>query len=139
MPLPPPDLVDLVSQLKLMIEALPASSGASDDVRSYDPALGRRRSPAASRRGEVYRVDPERGRRRQRRIRHPATGETIALHAYWDRIFGGYSSPYGAVFDAVNNGIADIAEQDRRGGFQTRKPGSTRAPSSRSNSPTHHP
>src|SRR5262245_3524520 len=39
----------------------------------------------------------------------PATGETIALHAYWDRIFGGYSSPYGAVFDADDNGIADIA------------------------------
>ena len=28
----------------------------------------------------------------------PATGETIALHAYWDRSFGGYYSPSGAVF-----------------------------------------
>src|SRR5262249_11871760 len=35
-PLPPPDPVDLVTQLKLMIAALPVSSGASDDVRSYD-------------------------------------------------------------------------------------------------------
>ncbi|WP_404437437.1 S1/P1 nuclease [Bradyrhizobium daqingense] len=35
-PLPPPDAVDLVTQLNLMIAALPASSGASDDVRSYD-------------------------------------------------------------------------------------------------------
>src|SRR5262245_23767940 len=35
-PLPPPDPVDLVTQLKLMIAALPASSGTSDDVRSYD-------------------------------------------------------------------------------------------------------
>ena len=35
-PLPPADPVDLVTQLKLMIAALSASSGASDDVRSYD-------------------------------------------------------------------------------------------------------
>jgi hypothetical protein len=35
-PLPLPDPVDLVIQLNLMIAALPASSGASDDVRSYD-------------------------------------------------------------------------------------------------------
>lgn len=35
-PLPPQDPVDLVTQLKLMIAALPASSGACDDVRSYD-------------------------------------------------------------------------------------------------------
>ena len=34
----------------------------------------------------------------------------ITLHAYSDRIFGGYSSPYGAVFDAdAKDGIADIA------------------------------
>ncbi len=40
----------------------------------------------------------------------PATGETIALHAYWDGIFGGYSSPYGAVFDADDkNGIDSIS------------------------------
>jgi len=35
-PLPPDAPVDLVTQLKLMIAALPAQSGASDDVRSYD-------------------------------------------------------------------------------------------------------
>jgi S1/P1 Nuclease len=33
-PLPPSDPVDLVTQLNLMIAALPAASGASDDVRS---------------------------------------------------------------------------------------------------------
>ena len=31
----------------------------------------------------------------------PATGEVINLHAYWDRMFGGYSTPRGAVFDAT--------------------------------------
>jgi hypothetical protein len=30
----------------------------------------------------------------------PATGETAALHAYWDAIFGGYTTPFGAIFDA---------------------------------------
>jgi hypothetical protein len=35
-PLPPSVPVDLVTQIKLMIAALPAFSGASDDVRSYD-------------------------------------------------------------------------------------------------------
>jgi hypothetical protein len=40
----------------------------------------------------------------------PATGETIALHAYWDSLFGGYVSPYGAVFDADDKeGIASIS------------------------------
>jgi hypothetical protein len=34
--LPTPEPVDAVTQLKIMIAALPAASGASDDVRSYD-------------------------------------------------------------------------------------------------------
>ena len=39
----------------------------------------------------------------------PATGETIALHAYWDSIFGGYVSPFGAIFDTGRqDGIANI-------------------------------
>ncbi|MCP1835667.1 hypothetical protein J2R76_004007 [Bradyrhizobium sp. USDA 4532] len=40
----------------------------------------------------------------------PATGETIALHAYWDRIFGGYSSVFAAMFDAdEKEGLASVA------------------------------
>jgi hypothetical protein len=43
----------------------------------------------------------------------PATGETIAFHAYWDRMFGGYSSPYGAVFDADDqDGLGSVAVND---------------------------
>ena len=39
----------------------------------------------------------------------PATGETISLHAYWDGLFGGYSSAYGAIFDAGDrDGLASI-------------------------------
>jgi hypothetical protein len=39
----------------------------------------------------------------------PATGETTNLHAYWDRMFGGYSSPFGAVYDAdAKDGLAHV-------------------------------
>jgi hypothetical protein len=112
-PLPAPDPVDLVTQLKLMIAALPASSGASDDVRSYDLVwilhlVGDAHQPLhAVARFTATIPNGDAGGNAESVI--PATGETIALHAYWDRIFGGYSSPYGAVFDADNNGIADIA------------------------------
>lgn len=40
----------------------------------------------------------------------PATGETIALHAYWDRLLGGYSSPKGAIADAEErDGVANMS------------------------------
>lgn len=112
-PLPVQDPVDAVTQLKLMIAALPSSSGASEDVRSYDlvwilhlvgdvhqplHAVGRftQQIPGGDAGGNAESVIP-------------ATGETITLHAYWDRMFGGYSSPYGAVFDAsAKDGIASI-------------------------------
>ncbi|MDE5463649.1 S1/P1 nuclease [Bradyrhizobium sp. CSS354] len=113
-PLPPPDAVDLVSQLKLMIAALPASSGAPDDVRSYDlvwmlhlvgdahqplHAIGRytRQIPKGDAGGNAEQVIP-------------ANGEVVALHAYWDSVFGGYVSPFGAIFDAdEKDGLAHIA------------------------------
>jgi hypothetical protein len=112
-PLPSPDPVDAVTQLKLMIAALPPSSGASDDIRSYDlvwilhlvgdvhqplHAVGRftKAIPAGDTGGNSENVIP-------------ATGETISLHAYWDRMFGGYSSPYGAIFDASEReGLANL-------------------------------
>ena len=102
-----------------MIAALPASSGASDDVRSYDlvwmlhivgdlhqplhaTARYTRELPAGDRGGNEESVIP-------------ATGEIISLHAYWDRMFGGYSSAFGAVFDAGGKeGIAslDVSGED---------------------------
>jgi hypothetical protein len=92
--LPAPDPVDIVTQLKMMIAALPAASSASDDVRSYDlvwilhlvgdahqplHAVGRftAQIPHGDAGGNAEKVTP-------------ATGETITLHAYWDRMFGGY-------------------------------------------------
>ena len=111
--------VDAVTQLKKMIAALPTSSGASDDVRSYDlvwmlhivgdlhqplhaTARYTRELPAGDRGGNEETVIP-------------ATGEVISLHAYWDRMFGGYSSAFGAVFDAGGKeGIAslDVSGED---------------------------
>jgi hypothetical protein len=112
-PLPPPDPVDLVTQLKLMIAALSASSGAPDDVRSYDLVwilhlVGDAHQPLhAVGRYTAAIPNGDAGGNAESVI--PASGETIALHAYWDRIFGGYSSPRGAIFDAdANDGIARI-------------------------------
>jgi hypothetical protein len=112
-PLVPADLVDAVTQLRLMIAALKATSGASVDVRSYDLVwilhlVGDVHQP----RHAVTRFTRElptgdRGGNSETVI--PATGETITLHAYWDRIFGGYSSAFGAIFDAGGqDGIGNI-------------------------------
>jgi hypothetical protein len=114
MPLPAADPVDLVTQLTKMIAALPASSGASDDARSYDLVwivhlVGDAHQPlhAASRVTRPLATGDNGG---NAEMVIPATGETIALHAYWDRMFGGYSSPYGAHYDATTTkgGLASI-------------------------------
>lgn len=113
-PLPPQDSVDLVTQLKLMIAALSASSGASDDVRSYDLVwilhlVGDAHQPLhGSGRYTRQIPDGDAGGNAEQVI--PAAGETVALHAYWDSLFGGYVSPYGAVFDAdAKDGLAGLA------------------------------
>jgi S1/P1 Nuclease len=113
-PLPPPDPVDLVTQLNLMIAALSASSGPLDDIRSYDLVwilhlVGDAHQPLhAVGRFTASIPNGDAGGNAESVI--PATGETIALHAYWDRVFGGYSSPFGAVFDAdAEEGIGRIA------------------------------
>jgi hypothetical protein len=85
-PLPPPDPVDLVTQLNLMIAALPASSGASDDVRSYDLVwilhlVGDAHQPLhAVGRFTAAIPNGDAGGNAESVI--PATGETIALHAF---------------------------------------------------------
>ncbi len=111
--LPASDPVDLVTQLKLMIAALPAASGASDDVRSYDLVwilhlVGDAHQPLHAA-GRFTKQIPNGDAGGNAESVIPATGETIVLHAYWDRIFGGYSSPFGAVFDADDkDGLASL-------------------------------
>jgi hypothetical protein len=113
-PLPAPAGVDLVTQLKKMIAALPATSGASADLRSYDLVwilhlVGDAHQPlhAASRFTAQF-PHGDNGGNAETVV--PATGETISLHAYWDRILGGYASPFGAMFDAdQRDGLAHVA------------------------------
>lgn len=116
-PLPAAAPVDLVTQAKLMIAALPTSSGASDDVRSYDLVwllhlVGDAHQPLhAITRFTKQIPNGDAGGNAELVI--PATGETIALHAYWDREFGGYSPPYGAIFDADDrDGLGSVAIND---------------------------
>jgi hypothetical protein len=116
-PFPAADPVDLVTQAKLMIAALPTSSGASDDVRSYDLVwllhlVGDAHQPLhAITRFTKQIPNGDAGGNAELVI--PATGETIALHAYWDREFGGYSPPYGAIFDADDrDGLGSVAIND---------------------------
>jgi hypothetical protein len=113
-PLPPADPVDLVTQAKVMIAALAKSPGRSDDVRSYDLVwllhlVGDAHQPLHAV-GRFTKEIPhgDAGGNAERVIR--ATGETVALHAYWDSLFGGYTSPDGAAFDADGrDGLASIA------------------------------
>ena len=112
-PLVPADAIDAVTQLRLMIAALPATSGASDDLRSYDLVwmlhlVGDVHQPlhAVTR---FTRELPNGDRGGNSELVIPATGETITPHAYWDRMFGGYSSAFGAIFDASGqDGIGNI-------------------------------
>jgi S1/P1 Nuclease len=108
--LPAPDPVDAVTQLKIMIAALSASSDATDDVRSYDLVwtlhlVGDLHQPLHDVDRYTTQISASGGDRGgNAEMVIPATGETIALHAYWDRIFGGYSSTAGAVFDVDQRG-----------------------------------
>jgi hypothetical protein len=109
-PLPVPDPVDAVTQLKLMIVKLPASSGASDDLRSYDLVwmlhlVGDLHQPLhviARYTSQISGSGGDRGGNLE--MVTPASGETLPLHFYWDRMFGGYSSVFGAIFDADEQG-----------------------------------
>jgi hypothetical protein len=104
-PLIAPDEVNALTQIKLFMDALPSSSGASDDIRSYDLAwllhlVADVHQPLhATTRVSQNRRQGDRGGNAV--MVRPATGEVINLHAYWDRMFGGYSTPRGAVFDAT--------------------------------------
>lgn len=121
--MPAPASVDLVTQLNLMLAALPADSGASDDVRSYDLVWILHLVGCASATARDWPVHQEipngdAGGNAEQVI--PANGKPMALHSYWDSTFGGYVSSAGAIFDAeekerldkqnVNDAAAKIAD-----------------------------
>jgi S1/P1 Nuclease len=112
--LPAPDPVDLVTQLKLFAAALPKGVGHPDDIRSYDLVwllhlVGDAHQPLHSTAlfSEALSLKhqledkPDSGDRGGNEIDvSPATGEAMNLHAYWDAMFGGYSTVDGAIFDS---------------------------------------
>ena len=119
---PKPDPVDAATQLKVMIAALPSSSNASDELRSYDLTwtihlVGDLHQPlhAADRyTAQIAGTDGDVGGNLE--LVTPATGETLPLHFYWDRMFGGYSSVFGAMTDAddKNSGLKNVTPDEEK-------------------------
>jgi hypothetical protein len=108
------DPVNALTQIKLFKTALPSSSGVSNDVRSYDLVwllhlVGDAHQPLhATARFSQDLLDGDMGGNKE--TVKPATGEVLLLHAYWDRMFGGYTTPQGAVLDANSDGaIAHVS------------------------------
>ncbi|MDU3133794.1 MAG: S1/P1 nuclease, partial [Bradyrhizobium sp.] len=115
-PLPRPDPVDAVSQLKLMIAKLPANSDASDALRSYSLSwmihlVGDLHQPLHAIARYSAALPDKGGDRGGNEVQVvAANGEKLPLHFYWDRIFGGYSSVFGAIRDAdQDSGLSAVA------------------------------
>ena len=110
-PTEPADSVNALTQMKLFKAALPSSSGVSDDVRSYDLVwllhlVGDAHQPlhSISRFSTAF---PHGDRGGNTEKVKPASGEVLPLHFYWDRMFGGDTTPQGAVRDAKDSGLAN--------------------------------
>lgn len=118
--LPAPDPVDAATQLRLMTAKLPSSAAASDDLRSYDLVwlihlVGDLHQPLhAISRSTAQMPGGDRGGNLE--MVTPATGETLPLHFYWDRMFGGYASVFGAITDAEdkNNGLKNVKPDETK-------------------------
>ena len=120
---PEPDPVDAVTQIKLFTASLPRAAGLSDDVRSYDLTwllhlVGDIHQPLhavtlfddkfTKKHAEAKPPEPDTGDRGGNEITvSPANGVSMNLHAYWDSMFGGYSTVYGALFDAFDTKVVD--------------------------------
>ena len=106
-PLEDADPVNALSEIKLLTQGLSPSSGLPDEVRSYDLVwlihlVGDAHQPlhATTR----FSHDDPHGDQGGNLVKVvPATGQTIALHAYWDGLLGSYSTPQGAIADAMTD------------------------------------
>jgi hypothetical protein len=111
-----PDPVNAVTQIKKLTAGLSPSSGLPDNVRSYDLVwlihlVGDAHQPLhATSRFSHRHTHGDEGGNKDSVI--PATGETIALHAYWDRLLGGSSTPEGAIDDALVYKSSKLPEPD---------------------------
>lgn len=110
---PPQDPVNAETQIKLFTSSLPTAAGKSDDIRSYDLSwlihlVGNVHQPLHStayfnkalHKMWVDQNKTDVGDRGGNEINVvPADGKATKLHFFWDGIFGGYSTPLGAVAD----------------------------------------
>ncbi|WP_105436357.1 S1/P1 nuclease [Neorhizobium tomejilense] len=110
---PSQDPVNAETQIKIFTAALPKSAGKSEDIRSYDLSwllhlVGDVHQPLHSTayfNAELHKKwtdasKPDVGDRGGNEISVvPANGKSTKLHLYWDGIFGGYTTPLGAVAD----------------------------------------
>jgi hypothetical protein len=110
------DPINALTQITLLTQGLPKSSGLPDDVRSYDLVwllhlVGDAHQPlhATARFSQAHKHGDQGGN-----LDEVVTskGVKMKLHAYWDSMFGGYSTPYGAIFDGLTNGDTQLPEPD---------------------------
>ena len=113
-PLGEADPVNAVTQIKAFSAALPKAAGHPENVRSFDlvwllhivgdvhqPLHATARFTKELRLKYQLSASSDLGDRGGNDVMvSPATGETMALHAYWDGMFGRYSTVYGAIFDS---------------------------------------
>ena len=115
-PIEDADPVNAVTQIKLLTAGLSPSAGLPDAVRSYDLVwllhlVGDAHQPLhATARFSQAHPHGDQGGNLAKVV--PATGETITLHAYWDRMFGSYSTPEGAIKDALTSSDTKLPEPD---------------------------
>lgn len=101
------DPVNLETQIVAFTEGFSASSGLPNSVRSYDLVwllhlVGDAHQPLHA--TALFSKALKKGDQGSNLIEvTPANGQTVKLHAYWDGIFGGYSTPFGA----IRNGLLD--------------------------------
>jgi hypothetical protein len=115
-PVEEPDPVNALSQIAAFREALKPLSRLPDDVRSYDLVwlihlVGDVHQPLhATARFSSNLSHGDEGGNKVEVVR--ATGERMKLHAYWDSLFGGYSTPRGAILDGLIDPDTKLPEPD---------------------------
>jgi len=108
--------VNALTQIKVLTAGLALSSGLPDNVRSYDLVwllhlVGDVHQPLhATTRFSHDLPHGDQGGNKEMVV--PATGETISLHAYWDRLLGNYSTSEGAIQDALIDDHTKLPDPD---------------------------
>lgn len=108
----PSDRVNALTQIRAQTATLPANSGATDELRSYDLVwllhlVGDVHQPLhATSRFSAAHPDGDQGGNLV--MVKPAKGDTLKLHFYWDGMFGGYATTKGAMLDLNDSGLESM-------------------------------